>query len=98
VRLRLFGVALMAFAFWRVASAQPPPEGAMGQCAAYILTAGKVEAAEHELAVGSVNVGRFTLVMPTEGVAIDRLKSLLGTDVELVVRPVKCRAMERVER
>jgi hypothetical protein len=86
------------------------PEGALGvypapkivrmagECPGFVLSRGKVNAATHEWDEGSFNVGHLTVTMPRAAIALLRAKDLDGTEVEIVIRAVAPRALERIER
>ena len=69
----------------------PPAVKMTGECSGFVLASGKLEAALHEIDGGSANIGRLTLAMPVDSVALVRVKELLDSDVELVLRRRLCR-------
>lgn len=97
MRRRLL-IAIAILALYRLAFAQPPMESSLGTCAAFVLSSGDVKAADHELDEGYFSIGGTSLMAPPQSAAFMRLSSERGKDVELVIRPVKCRAVEGISR
>jgi hypothetical protein len=93
-----------------IVGAQPPAEGAIGvfpvpeivgmtgEPRSVVLIRGTVEAAEHELLDGSVNVSALTIAAPRNSVPLMLLKDLRGETVEVVLRVVEPRALREVKR
>lgn len=72
--------------------------GMTGECAGYVIASGRVDAADHELESGYVNVNALSLSMRPESPWFRRLKELRDQPVEIVVRPLKPRGLEQVRR
>ncbi|HVL67212.1 MAG TPA: hypothetical protein VM364_08105 [Vicinamibacterales bacterium] len=107
VAMLLAAVTLLAVAI----DAQPPTEsslgyhdampeivGMSGDCAGYVIGSGRVDAAAHEIEEGFAAIGGVSLSMRPSSPLWRRVVELHGQPVEVVIRPVRPRGLERVER
>lgn len=70
----------------------------------YVIARGQLTAAEHELEVGTFNLQTLgaepsaTVMLPAGAEALSRARDLSLKDVELVLRPLPQRTLDRVSR
>jgi hypothetical protein len=93
-----------------IVGAQPKPEASLGvfpvpeivgmtsEPRSVVLIRGTVEAAEHELLDGSVNVSALTIAAPRNSVPLMLLRDLRGETVDVVLRVVEPRTLREVKR
>lgn len=109
--MRLVGCSLILLGLLglKVWTVQPPAEGAMGQCQPVEKIVGMtgdpapeirgvIEAADHELSGGSLNIGRLTLIPEPGSEAYRWLMRNRGQTVDVHFRVVEPPTLQEIKR
>ena len=83
---------------WLLVLALLAPYGAEPEPRGYVISAGTLTFADHEIASGYVSIGEATVMLHPDGEPIKYVQELRGRKVELVIREVKDRKLEELGR